>query len=155
MCYELLFASCKVHEQSAPSVVESDQFRFHKRYFMCTLTQTVFIFLTAEKQFDAQSIMVSSVQWNNKLVLTLSAPFGVKMIFIMAQQHPTRTRRNWIARTALKHLVLYSDSSLQIPMCSRWLSWKYFPLVFPLSRRHVNKAPSVAASRSYNVSLSA
>lgn len=60
-------------------------------------------------------------------------------------KRPLTSFQESVKRKRLAHLVLYPRP--QIAVASRWLSWKYFPLFFPLSRRHVNKAPSVAATK--------
>lgn len=60
------------------------------------------------------------------------------------------TRTQWCQRASKDQLkswqggIKASCFVLQIPTSSRWLSWKYFPLLFPPSRRHANKAPTVA-----------
>lgn len=87
------------------------------------------------------AVFVKTTNWH------LPRLFRVKTFSIMAPQCPTWEQKEKLSEKSLAaSCFVLLDSRLQIPMASRWVSWKYFPLVFPLSRRHVNKAPSVAAT---------
>lgn len=112
---------------------------------------------TAEqRQESCQCLAAETLDWKPQerrpdacfsVAPTISLFLVSKNNFDCLRSNHKRPLTSFQASTALKrlpHLVL--EPRPQIAAASRWVSWKYFPLFFPPSRRHVNKAPSVAAT---------